>query len=284
MYRFFERHKKAIIWSIVIAFLIGGVGLIGLNQAGMFRSSSGTDQEASSVATVNGSKIMRAELDNAATNMANQYRQYYEQLGMDPSSLFNGASGAYFQLSLEAQAMQALIRDMLYAQQAKLNKINVPSENIEAEVDNQYNNLLSSNNITEEQLITYLEGQNMTLGGFKQQIRDSVEVQLRNQALREEVIGDIKPSDEQLAAYFEEHKANYSEDEQVKASHILVDDLETANQVRKELENGADFARLAKEYSTDPGTKEEGGDLGWFGRGRMVPEFEEAVFAMGITL
>lgn len=282
MYRFFERHKTVIIWSIVIAFLIGGVGLIGLNQAGMFRDSSNTGQEASSAATVNGSKILRTELDRAATNMANQYRQYYQQMGMDPSSLFSGARGAYFQLSLESQAMQALIRDTLYAQQAKLKKITVPSKDVEAEVDSQYNDLLSSNNITEEQLITYLEGQNMTLGEFKQQIRDSVEAQLRVQALRDEVIGDIQPSDADLTAYFEEHKSDYSEDEQVKASHILVADLETADKVFKELEDGVDFAELAVEYSTDPGTKEEGGDLGWFGRGKMVPEFEDTVFSMEV--
>ncbi len=282
MYRFFERHKKAIIWSIVIAFLIGGVGLIGLNQAGMFRDSSNTGQEASSAATINGLKIMRTEVDKAVTNIANQYRQYYEQLGMDPTSLFSGASGAYFQLSLEAQAMQSLIREELYAQQAKLKKITVPSKDVEAEADKQYNNLLSSNGITEEQLITYLEGQNMTLGEFRKQIRNSVEVQLRNEALREEVIGDIEPSDADLTAYFEEHKSDYSEDEQVKASHILVSDLETADKVFGQLAEGADFAELAAQYSTDPGTKEEGGDLDWFGRGQMVQEFEEAVFSMEV--
>src|SRR5256886_7492313 len=41
-----------------------------------------------------------------------------------------------------------------------------------------------------------------------------------------------------------------------------------------------DFAKLAKEFSTDPGSKEKGGDLGWFGRGAMVPEFEEAAFKL----
>ncbi len=282
MYKFFERHKTAIIWAIVIAFLIGGVGLIGLNQAGVFRSPSNTGQEVTSAVTVNGSKILRTEVDNAATNIANQYRQYYQQLGMDPSTLFAGANGAYFQLSLEAQAVQGLIRQELYEQQAKQKKIQVSSKNVESEADKQYNDLLESNNITEEQLITYLQGQNRTLVEFKKEIQSSVEVQLRDEALRSEVVGDIEPSDEELTAYFKEHESDYSEDEQVRASHILVAELETANEIVQELKNGADFAELAAQYSTDPGTKEEGGDLGWFGRGQMVPEFEDAVFAMEV--
>jgi len=283
MYNFFERHKKTIIWSIVVAFLIGGVGLIGLNQTGMFKSpSSSTTNEAGVVAIVNGTKIMRVKLDNASTNLSNQYRQYYQQMGQDPSSLFTGASGAYFQLSIEGQAMQELIREALYAQQAKLMKINVASKDVDAETDKQYNDLLSRYNITEEQLVTYLEGQNKTLDEFKKEMHDSVAVQMRDKALRDAVVGDIEPTDDELEAYFEKNISKYDEPEEVQASHILVPDLDTANKVLDELNNGADFAELAKQYSTDSGTKDKGGDLGWFGHGRMVKEFEDAAFSLKV--
>jgi peptidyl-prolyl cis-trans isomerase D len=72
----------------------------------------------------------------------------------------------------------------------------------------------------------------------------------------------------------------------IKASHILVsqmgDDeanLAEANRIYQELKNGADFAQTAQEYSKDPGSAQNGGDLGWFGKGMMVPEFEEACFS-----
>lgn len=71
--------------------------------------------------------------------------------------------------------------------------------------------------------------------------------------------------------------------EQVHARHILVATEAEARSIRQQLENGADFAELAKKYSTDGGTKNKGGDLGWFGRGVMVPEFEQAAFNLNIN-
>jgi parvulin-like peptidyl-prolyl isomerase len=99
----------------------------------------------------------------------------------------------------------------------------------------------------------------------EQALRESFEDQLYRQKFREIVTEDIQPVEEQ-----------------VWARHILVEDEETANDVLTRLENGEDFAEIAEELSTDPGSAASGGDLGWFGQGRMVAEFEETAFDLEI--
>lgn len=66
---------------------------------------------------------------------------------------------------------------------------------------------------------------------------------------------------------------------QVKASHILVDDKEKAQNIKQQIDNGKNFEKLAKEASTCPSSK-KGGDLGWFGKGQMVKPFERKAFSM----
>lgn len=72
------------------------------------------------------------------------------------------------------------------------------------------------------------------------------------------------------------------EHDQVWARHILVEDEETALDVLTQLENGADFTALVEEYSTDAATLSSGGDLGWFGTGKMAPDFEKVAFNLEI--
>ncbi len=106
---------------------------------------------------------------------------------------------------------------------------------------------------------------------------------LRAQALREiymeRKIGDAV-SDEAVKARYDEEVAKLGPQEEVSARHILVEDEDTAKKLIEELNNGADFAKLAEENSTDPGSKTRGGALGFFRAGQMVPAFEEAAFAL----
>ncbi|WP_068083943.1 peptidylprolyl isomerase [Polycladidibacter stylochi] len=86
-------------------------------------------------------------------------------------------------------------------------------------------------------------------------------------------------SDDQVKAAYDERYANFEGTPQISARHILLKTEEEAKEVIKELEGGADFAELAKKKSTGP-SGANGGELGYFSKGQMVPEFEQAAFAM----
>jgi parvulin-like peptidyl-prolyl isomerase len=171
---------------------------------------------------------------------------------------------------------------VLLGQAADERKIQVPRADVNEAFATDYNTLLESNSITEADLESYLAQQNRTLAEFKDSVRAELEMQLRNEALRDQIVGVIDPTDEQLAAYFEANISQYDSPESIRASHILVPDTDSAQDIYQQLQAGADFAELAKEYSTDAGTKDLGGDLGWFERGMMVAAFEDAAFALEI--
>ncbi|ASK60873.1 foldase [Virgibacillus phasianinus] len=103
--------------------------------------------------------------------------------------------------------------------------------------------------------------------------RDVVKLSLLQEAAVSE---DVKISDKEIKTQYERMKT------EVKASHILVDDKKTAEEVEKKLENGGDFAKLAKEYSTDKKSAEKGGDVGYFSVGKMVPEFTDAAYNLKV--
>ena len=94
--------------------------------------------------------------------------------------------------------------------------------------------------------------------------------------------------DAEIEAFYKQNQAQYSTPEQVRASHILLktegkDEAAVriqAEEVLKRVKAGEDFAALAKQYSEDDSNNAKGGDLDYFGRGSMVPEFEQAAFAM----
>ncbi|GEN56502.1 foldase protein PrsA [Halolactibacillus alkaliphilus] len=103
------------------------------------------------------------------------------------------------------------------------------------------------------------------------------EEQLRMQLLQQEALADgVEVTDEEIE---EQYNRMINE---VQASHILVEDEELANELYERATNGEDFAALAEEYSTDSGSAAEGGSVGYFSRGQMVPAFEDKAYELAI--
>lgn len=124
--------------------------------------------------------------------------------------------------------------------------------------------------------------------GRKQKLADDPEVKKRLQWAQDQIIEEVYLSryirgamtDDRIKARYDQFLKDQKPQDQVNAKHILVKTEDEAKAVIADLKGGGDFAAIAKEKSNDPGTKATGGDLGWFTKDEMVPEFAEAAFKL----
>ncbi|MDM9621553.1 peptidylprolyl isomerase [Rhizobium sp. S96] len=112
---------------------------------------------------------------------------------------------------------------------------------------------------------------------FKKRMQYLADRELHNAYFKKHVVDTV--TDDEVKARYEKEVAALPKQEEVHARHILVKTEAEAQDVIKQLDAGKNFAELAKEKSTDP-NKADGGDLGYFTKGRMVKEFEDAAFAL----
>ncbi|ESU31116.1 hypothetical protein G3A_18325 [Bacillus sp. 17376] len=169
-----------------------------------------------------------------------------------------------------ADILDTLITNKVIEMEASKEKVKVTGNEIDEELTK-----LQESYGGEEAFASALEQNQVSMD----RIREDIEIYL----LAEKLIGpSIDVTEEEMKTYFEENKDSFDQEEQVKTSHILAEDEATAKKVKKEIDNGNDFAELAKEYSTDSSNADNGGDLGFFGKGEMAEEFEKAAFALEI--
>ena len=163
------------------------------------------------------------------------------------------------------QVLTQMVQQALIDQYARDKKVEVSDADIDAKEKDikakypagQFEQILKQQGLTEADVRQIL----------KQQI-----------VLEKAVAPQIKVSDADIKAYFDKNHAVFDKPAQVRARHILVADAKIANDVLAKLKAGGSWDALAKQYSTDPSTKDKGGELGFFGRGQMVPTFQDAAF------
>jgi peptidyl-prolyl cis-trans isomerase C len=249
---------------MLCVYLLLGVAMlivVGCNPA---EPVANVDSQARKVVTFEGGDVTQGELDKFAEQSGvpkddPQYQATVQQI--IPQLVSFEIAKAY------AQEHNITVSDKEVDQElAKLKEqVGDQARSSGQDVSNQeaYEQALKQNNITEEQL--------------HEEIRENLPVQ----KVQERVAGDAEPSDEEIQNYYEKNKeAQFTTPEQRCVRHILFnkDQKQKAEEVKQQLENGGDFAKLAKENSQDPGSAANGGDLGCLGKGETVPEFEQAAF------
>jgi foldase protein PrsA len=138
--------------------------------------------------------------------------------------------------------------------------------------------------VTEEEIDAKMEELKASFGAqfdaaVQQNGEEAIRTMVKTDLLREKAASkDIEVTEEEVQAKYDEMKNKKPE---IRASHILVTDEETAKEIQAKLQAGEAFEELAAEYGTD-GTASQGGDLGFFGEGQMVPDFEQAAYALEV--
>ncbi len=166
--------------------------------------------------------------------------------------------------------LDSLISEKLVTQEVDKAKVKVDEAAIEAELAQ-----IKTQFPDEAQFNSAMEQSGFTLDSLKSEIR-------KNQEISKIFESKMDLSDAKLKEYFDKNAEQYNTPEQLMISHILVEKQEDADKILADLKGGADFAAVAKEKSTDPGSKDNGGSLGSFiSRGQGLDQaFEDAAFKL----
>ena len=295
-----EARKRVIIGVIIASILVVGVLIAGVLYEYVITPSS-------PVATVNGERITTQEYQKLVRYQRNNLTNYIYNLETemnvyDPEDENNQTIiGFYEQMLDQAQlqldsvgesVLEQMIDDVLIRQGAATEGITISEDQIDEKIETLFGYQRTpptpmptatpdpessetatpyptATVMTEEDFdlryAQYLDELELTAGFSEADYRDLIRGTLINEALQEVVESRVPTTGEQ-----------------VWARHILVADEETAQTVLDRLNAGEDFAALAEEFSTDTSNASDGGDLGWFGRGKMVTEFEEAAFSLEV--
>lgn len=279
---------EAVFYLIILIFVAGAYYTFGGPNSGGGASSNSQSNLSAVVARVNGDKIPRQMYD-ANVQMRQQ--------GMSEQDITQ-------ERYLRSGTLNGLIDAILMRQAIKKERVKVTAAEINAEKEKQIDQVISQRFPDQKAQYRFLKKEGKTLDEYKDQLRK--EAFKDTEALKDQVSRDKLQKMKENAVTMTDTELADSYNE-VQASHILISDKKMAEGAQKaaqpgqaqqapvdgdalakkkaqdllaQIQKGADFAALAKANSDDPGSAVKGGDLGWFKRGMMVPEFDTAVFKL----
>lgn len=243
-------------------FIVMVISMLSLTGCQVGQSSSPT------AALVNGEKVSQKQLDL-------QYRllkyEYEQQQGVELDETRDQATI----VKLKESAYENSIVQRLINQAAQQKNLTVNSAEIDSALEQFKNTQNSSDHPNGYQ--EFLTRLNMTENDVKAQI----EILMLTTKLQENAIAQESVSDEQAQKYYQDNPELFIDEGGIHIYHILVDNESLANQLMARLKKGEDFATLARQYSIDPGSKEQGGDVGLVNANtNFVPEFKKAALSL----
>ncbi len=186
---------------------------------------------------------------------------------------------------IRSTVLDRLVDKKLVEQKIRELNIKVSEEEIRQAIDD----VKKQNNLTQEALVSALANQGLSFDQYRVQLQEQLE---KLKLVSMEVRSKIQVGETEMQEYYEANRAKYTEDDTFRARHIFFRTSEkapaeeikrtmtTALMVPAEAKGGKDFIELAKTYSEDPAARKDGGALGPFKKGEMLPEMEQAVMAL----
>ncbi|MEK6900388.1 MAG: peptidylprolyl isomerase, partial [Nanoarchaeota archaeon] len=254
----FGKKPLFMLVGIIAVLLVGGWYFMHSNNdnnlSSALTAAAVTDQESSKVlAEINGEPIYQDEFDR-------ETRLFF---------FLQGIPESYQSMVPKEQMLNNSITETLLLQKAAEAGYLVTEEEVEKVLDqnpsfdkDQFKGELAKNNIDYAFFMGFM-AERMSIDDY----------------LNASVFSDLAVTDKEAEDYYNDNKEQFLAQEEVKASHILVNESELALKIIEELDTGKDFAELAKDNSIDSNAA-QGGDLGYFKKGAMVPEFETAAFSL----
>ena len=258
------------LWVVVMAVaLLALAGCAGCSAA---QPAANVDSGAKKIVTFDGGSVTQGELQE-------QLDRFSKQSGAGKLELGTPQYKAALQ-----QVIPQVVGLEIARTYAKEQNITVSDKEVNQEIEKIKDQIYAQAQQAGEKTISRDEAfkQALKQAGFSEkQLRSDIRDQLPLQKVQKQVSGNPQPTQKDIQAYYDKNKdLQFTTPEQRCLSHILFnkDQKQKAEEVKQQLQNGGDFAKLAKEYSQDPGSKDKGGDLGCQPKGSFVPAFEEAAF------
>jgi parvulin-like peptidyl-prolyl isomerase len=252
---------KPTIVTIAIVLLIAA-GIAGLYYRGLIRFKMPETKDIA--ATVNGEEITQQELDV-------QYELFFTLVGY-PEEYKE-------QITKEVYLNQMVVEELMLQEAEKIgvSPLLVSDKQLKESLDA----YLKANGLALKQLAESLVDKGLTTEDLELYFKKQIAI---NNFLNETMLGKMTVTEEEINGFYDQNIESFTAQEgQIRARHILVETEKEADDIIQELRSGADFAELAEEKSLDTVSGERGGELGFFSKGMMVKEFEDAAFELTVN-
>jgi parvulin-like peptidyl-prolyl isomerase len=243
--------------------------------AAMFATACGSESQsvsANDVAVVGEETISKEQFDELLDRARENYAKNKQEFP---------AAGTAQYVALRRQAMQFLVQRAQFEQKAKELGLEITESDVDKQMLTIKSQYFGKDGKCDAACEKKYDAEIKKQGVSDEQVREDVRASVVQNKIYERVTKDVAVTDKDIDEFYKKNKQNYVQPASRDVRHILVKKKAVADSLYQQVTNGANFAALAKKHSEDPSSKKQGGKLP-ISKGRQVPEFDKAAFALDV--